>query len=465
MSHLDESITQFVNFSRLQDRMDESRRHCEKVRDLALLAEKLGCSTTQLSIAWSLKHEPVQCLLISATTTEQLHNNLQALQLLPRMSVAVMLEIERILDNKPVRPAPISTLALRWQSGGPYSQGPPSVISGMGMSGVVLESPKEENVSLAGEDQKESKLNFCEIQWQKLNPGPLDSNKSKSKKSEKSALTNTKEFIRDYKSIPTSTSGTFKDESTFQRGYSFGNEVDPKESPTAEEKSKMKIKRNSSLISLKSINQNLKAMLKITRNDTSSSSDAEVGEATKLVKKLSNLNPPLAPSLRIDDVDIDETRMLINYPQSPQRYPSSSSASVTPAVTPTTSSNSALLQYQEYVPRSASPSPYLSISVSPRRSSTSDILNKKTPTGSASETPTKKSGTLLNSNSGSGTALATADPNLLNTATKDRRPSTSEMLRKARERKGSEGKLGRSISSGGSLARSSNRNRRLSMAF
>lgn len=32
------------------------------------------------------------------------------------------------------------------------------------MSGVVLESPKEENVSLAGEDQKESKLNFCEIQ-------------------------------------------------------------------------------------------------------------------------------------------------------------------------------------------------------------------------------------------------------------------------------------------------------------
>lgn len=93
--------------------MDEARRHCEKVRDLALLAEKLGCSTTQLSIAWSLKHEPVQCLLLSATSTEQLHNNLQALQLLPRLTVPVMLEVERILDNKPVRPALISTLALR----------------------------------------------------------------------------------------------------------------------------------------------------------------------------------------------------------------------------------------------------------------------------------------------------------------------------------------------------------------
>lgn len=204
-------------------------------------------------------------------------------------------------------------------------------------------------------------------------------------------------------------------------------------------------------------------MLKITRNDTSSSSDAEVGEATKLMKK--PVNPPMAPSLKIDDVDIDDTKMLLNYPQSPQRYPSS--ASVTPAVTPTTTSTSALLQYQEYVPRTASPTPYLSISISPRRSSTSDILDKKTPTGSGNvaETSPKKSSTILHAgNSGSGTALA-ADPNLLNAATKDRRPSTSELLRKNRERKGSEGKLGRSISSGGSLARSSNRNRRLSMAF
>ena len=456
--------------------MDETRRHCEKVRELALLAEKLGCSTTQLSIAWSLKHEPVQCLMLGATSTEQLHMNLQALQLLPRLTVPVMMEVERILDNKPVRPAPISTLMLRWQSGGPgYSQGPPSVISGLGMSGVA-ESPKEDNLSLAGDDQKESsKLNFCEIQWQKLQLGPLDSNKTKGsgKKSEKSALTTTKEHIRDYKSIPTSTSTTFnKGDSHVERGYSFGNEVDQKESPTVEEKAKMKIKRNSSLISLKSINQNLKAMLKISRNDTSSSSDAEIGEATKLMsKKPPPNNPPMAPSLRIDDVDIDDTKMLLNYPQSPQRYPSSSSASVTPAVTPTTSSTSALLQYQEYVPRSASPSPYLSISISPRRSSTSDILNKKTPNGSQADSSSRKSSQVFQSNSGSGSGLVVAapDPNLLVAATvnlKDqRRPSTSELLRKARERKGSEGKLGRSISSGGSLARSSNRNRRLSMAF
>lgn len=130
-----------------KDRVEEAKRHLERVRDLNLLAEKLGCSVTQLSIAWTLKHEPVQCLLISAKTTEQLTQSLQALQvsrkalpseflmrrilirvrlpfnrqiihdlppqLLPRLSVAVMLEIERIVENKPVRPPMISTLAMR----------------------------------------------------------------------------------------------------------------------------------------------------------------------------------------------------------------------------------------------------------------------------------------------------------------------------------------------------------------
>lgn len=63
-----------------KDRVEEAKRHLERVRDLNLLAEKLGCSVTQLSIAWTLKHEPVQCLLISAKTTEQLTQSLQALQ-------------------------------------------------------------------------------------------------------------------------------------------------------------------------------------------------------------------------------------------------------------------------------------------------------------------------------------------------------------------------------------------------
>ncbi|XP_055294848.1 voltage-gated potassium channel subunit beta-2-like isoform X2 [Sitodiplosis mosellana] len=101
------------SFNWSKERIDETRKQSDKVRDLCSLAEKLGCSPTQLSIAWTLKHEPVQCLLIGAINVEQLHQNLQALQLLPRLSASVMLELERILDNKPIRPPAISTLALR----------------------------------------------------------------------------------------------------------------------------------------------------------------------------------------------------------------------------------------------------------------------------------------------------------------------------------------------------------------
>ncbi|CAB0029650.1 unnamed protein product [Trichogramma brassicae] len=59
----------------------ESRRYSDKVRDMCVLAERLGCSYPQLAIAWSLKNESCQCLLLGATTTEQLYESLQSLQM------------------------------------------------------------------------------------------------------------------------------------------------------------------------------------------------------------------------------------------------------------------------------------------------------------------------------------------------------------------------------------------------
>lgn len=303
--------------------------------------------------------------------------------------------------------------------------------------------------------------------------------KNNVKKAEKSNVSSSsalnKEFVRDYKSISISPSTNFnRIDSKFD---SMGSTIEvPEHSSPTDEKSKSKIKRNSSLISLKSINQNLKAMLKIKSNDNHVVGDAETGIVSNdhVNKKKPQLNPSLmaTPCLRIDHVDMDETRMLLhNYPQSPQRYPSTSSVSATPAVTPMSSSTTPLLQYQEYQPRSESTSPYLSIAVTPvRRSSTSDILSnsKDKPAPSPAEPSSKKSSQLLHSRSGSGSGSALAvDPNVLSIANKDRRPSTSELLRKNRERKGSEGnKIGRSISSGGGLSsRSANRNRRLSMAY
>ncbi|XP_026301967.1 voltage-gated potassium channel subunit beta-2 isoform X4 [Apis mellifera] len=92
---------------------DETRKYSDKLRDVCALAERLGCSFGQLAIAWSLKNESVQCLLLGASNIDQLYESLQSLQLIPKLNANIMNEIERILDNKPSRPPMISTLALR----------------------------------------------------------------------------------------------------------------------------------------------------------------------------------------------------------------------------------------------------------------------------------------------------------------------------------------------------------------
>ncbi|XP_017877055.1 voltage-gated potassium channel subunit beta-2 isoform X3 [Ceratina calcarata] len=91
----------------------ETRKYSDKLRDVCALAERLGCSFGQLAIAWSLKNESVQCLLLGASNIDQLYESLQSLQLIPKLNANIMSEIERILDNKPTRPPMISTLALR----------------------------------------------------------------------------------------------------------------------------------------------------------------------------------------------------------------------------------------------------------------------------------------------------------------------------------------------------------------
>ncbi|XP_065560612.1 voltage-gated potassium channel subunit beta-2-like isoform X7 [Artemia franciscana] len=93
---------------------DDGKNNSDRLSELALLAEKMNCTSAQLSIAWALKCDAVQCLLVGAATSSQLHEQIQALQLTTRLTTNMMNEIERILENKPVRAPMISTLALRW---------------------------------------------------------------------------------------------------------------------------------------------------------------------------------------------------------------------------------------------------------------------------------------------------------------------------------------------------------------
>lgn len=59
---------------------EETRRQAERIRELNALAEKLGCSLIQLAVAWCLKNESVQCLLLGASSVDQLYESIQSLQ-------------------------------------------------------------------------------------------------------------------------------------------------------------------------------------------------------------------------------------------------------------------------------------------------------------------------------------------------------------------------------------------------
>ncbi|XP_022239229.1 voltage-gated potassium channel subunit beta-2-like [Limulus polyphemus] len=96
------------NYSGITDKSasddNPSPRHKAKIHQLFLLAEKLGCTLTQLYMAWCLKNDCVHCVLVGASTVEQLLDHLHALQVVPQLDTNVVKEIEKILMNKPVRP-------------------------------------------------------------------------------------------------------------------------------------------------------------------------------------------------------------------------------------------------------------------------------------------------------------------------------------------------------------------------
>ncbi|KAK2178009.1 hypothetical protein NP493_566g01019 [Ridgeia piscesae] len=81
---------------------DDGRKQQMQLRELSTITHRLGCTLAQLAIAWCLKNDTVQCVLLGATSVEQLYEDIQAIRLVPKMTAAVMSEIEKILANKPV---------------------------------------------------------------------------------------------------------------------------------------------------------------------------------------------------------------------------------------------------------------------------------------------------------------------------------------------------------------------------
>ena len=80
---------------------EEGKAKIEKVRKLTKIAERLDASVTNLSLAWAAANQNVSTVILGATSTEQIHENIKALEVLPKLTPEVLAEIEEILQNKP----------------------------------------------------------------------------------------------------------------------------------------------------------------------------------------------------------------------------------------------------------------------------------------------------------------------------------------------------------------------------
>ena len=65
----------------------------EKVNQVSSLAQELGCTPAQLALAYCLQHNQVTSLLFGATKVSQIEENIQTLEILPRINQEVMTKL------------------------------------------------------------------------------------------------------------------------------------------------------------------------------------------------------------------------------------------------------------------------------------------------------------------------------------------------------------------------------------
>lgn len=89
----------------MQDRLigEEAKTKIAKVKQLMVIAQKLGTNITALAIAWCAKFPHTSTVILGASRLSQLEENLKSLAILPKLTPEIMEEIDKILDNKPAR--------------------------------------------------------------------------------------------------------------------------------------------------------------------------------------------------------------------------------------------------------------------------------------------------------------------------------------------------------------------------
>jgi voltage-dependent potassium channel beta subunit len=92
----DDSRAALPGYEWLRDRLSDPEAN-EQVRELAMVADELDCSLAQLAIAWCAKNPHVSTVITGASRADQVHENLEALEVMEELDDAIMVRIDEIM--------------------------------------------------------------------------------------------------------------------------------------------------------------------------------------------------------------------------------------------------------------------------------------------------------------------------------------------------------------------------------
>jgi len=101
-SRLAESEDGYVKGLRKTLGDDTWTRQLEQTAALKPIADDLGITTAQLSLAWILKNPNISSMITGASRPEQVRDNVRALAVADKLTPEVLERIENALDNQPV---------------------------------------------------------------------------------------------------------------------------------------------------------------------------------------------------------------------------------------------------------------------------------------------------------------------------------------------------------------------------
>jgi len=83
----------------LRDELTDKQK-LAKVQALEPIAKDLGCTLSQLALAWCLKNPFVSTVITGASRVEQVHENMKATAVAPRLTPEILERIDQILEIK-----------------------------------------------------------------------------------------------------------------------------------------------------------------------------------------------------------------------------------------------------------------------------------------------------------------------------------------------------------------------------